>query len=432
MVAKITIPHSLIETLNYNEKKVQKGSAVCIGEQNCLLDHDKMNFYQKMAQFENRNVLNDRATTKTIHVSLNFDPSENHSVSRLNEIAAIYMDKIGFGEQPCLIYQHHDAGHPHLHIVSTTIRADGTRINTHNIGRNQSETARKEIESAYNLIKAENQQKPVYIIKPVDVEKVQYGKAETKRSITNVLNTVVTKYNYTSLPELNAALKQFNVVADRGAEDGLMFQKKGLVYRVLNNESVPIGVPIKASSINNKPTLQKLEALFEQNKSSRDILKRKLKSSLDETLKQRPPSIAELKKLLLAKQVFTVIRQNTDGRMYGITFVDNKNKAVFNGSELGKQYSISYLQANIAQVPAILSPVEVSGIEKFKDVGKHSTTANISIQKPGQKRTPLIDNKLAKHDSLLEQLMSPKLQFENVPHQLVKKKKRKKKRTQDL
>jgi uncharacterized protein YijF (DUF1287 family) len=53
------------------------------------------------------------------------------------------MEKIGFGEQPYLIYKHEDAGHPHIHIVSTTIKADGSRINTHNIGRNQSEKQEK-------------------------------------------------------------------------------------------------------------------------------------------------------------------------------------------------------------------------------------------------------------------------------------------------
>jgi len=429
MVAKITIPHSLIETLNYNEKKVQKGTAVCIGEQNCLLDHDKMNFYQKLAQFENRNVLNDRATTKTLHISLNFDLSENLPVARLMEIANTYMDKIGFGEQPYLVYQHHDAGHPHLHIVSTTIRADGTRINTHNIGRNQSEKARKEIETAYSLVKAEHQQKPATNIKPVDAEKVQYGKSETKRSITNVLNTVITRYNYTSLPELNAALKQFNIVADRGAEDGLMFQKKGLVYRILNNEGIPVGVAIKASAINGQPTLQKLEQLFERNKSTRDAFKQKLKSTLDDALLQGPASIAALKQILLAKQVFTVIRQNAEGRMYGITFVDNKNKSVFNGSELGKQYSISYLQAKIAQQPGEPPAIQVPQKQQTEEIFE---TPNVSRQKPAQKHAPLLDVKQGKHDSILEQLMSPKLQFDNVPNQLVKKKKRKKKRAQDL
>ncbi len=127
--------------LNYNEKKVQKGKAECIAAYNYLLYHSKMNFFQKIAGFERLNTLNDRASAKTIHVSLNFDPSEKLGDEKLSEIAQIYMDKIGFGQQPYLVYKHSDAGHPHIHIVSSTIKQDGSRINTHNIGRNQSEKA---------------------------------------------------------------------------------------------------------------------------------------------------------------------------------------------------------------------------------------------------------------------------------------------------
>ncbi|WP_264829981.1 relaxase/mobilization nuclease domain-containing protein, partial [Klebsiella aerogenes] len=93
----------------------------------------------------------------------------------------------------------------HIHIVSTTIKSDGSRINTHNIGRNQSEKARKEIEQTYGLVKAERQQQlrsPG--IKPVDVQKVVYGKDETKRSISNVVGVVFSQYKFASLPEFNA------------------------------------------------------------------------------------------------------------------------------------------------------------------------------------------------------------------------------------
>src|SRR6266498_1042882 len=155
MVAKITIPKSIEAALNYNEKKVQNGTAECLHAGNYLNDVEKMNFYEKLNGFEMNNMLNKRASTKTLHVSLNFDPSEKLSNDKLKEIAALYMNKIGFGEQPYLVYQHFDAGHPHVHIVSTTIRSDGTRINTHNIGRNQSEKARKEIEQMYKLVRAE-------------------------------------------------------------------------------------------------------------------------------------------------------------------------------------------------------------------------------------------------------------------------------------
>ena len=158
MVAKITTPKNIKAALNYNEKKVQASQAVCLHAANYLSEANDMNFYQKLNGFERLNSLNDRASTKTLHVSLNFDPSEKLPTEKLIAIANVYMDKIGFGQQPFLVYKHEDAAHPHIHIVTTCIKPDGSRINTHNIGRNQSEKARKEIEILYGLVKAERQQ----------------------------------------------------------------------------------------------------------------------------------------------------------------------------------------------------------------------------------------------------------------------------------
>ena len=151
-----------MDALNYNEKKVQQGKAECICAGNFLNHYSKMNFYQKLEGFEDRNVLNERATTKTLHVSLNFAPSEKFANEKLAEIASLYMDKIGFGSQPYLVYQHGDAGHPHIHIVTTSICEDGKRIVTQNIGRNQSQKACNEIERAFDLIRASSQ-KPLNV-----------------------------------------------------------------------------------------------------------------------------------------------------------------------------------------------------------------------------------------------------------------------------
>jgi len=274
MVAKITFPKRMEAALNYNENKVSQGKAECLHAGNFLKDAGAMNFYDKLEGFARRNELNERAQTKTLHVSLNFDPSEKFSNDKLLKIGADYMDKIGFGDQPYLVYKHEDAGHPHIHVVATTIKADGSRINTHNIGRNQSEKARKEIEQVYKLVRAEDQKRSSQqIVKPVNAEKVVYGKTETKRSITNVVNAVLNKYKFSSLPEFNAILKQYNVVADRGKEEGRIYKHKGLVYRVLDADGNKKGVPIKASSINSQPTLAKLEKLFGQNEAQKQPLK---------------------------------------------------------------------------------------------------------------------------------------------------------------
>lgn len=424
MVAKITIPKSIEAALNYNEKKVQKGTAQCLYAGNYLNDAGKMNFYQKLDGFETNNRLNRMAATKTLHVSLNFDPSEKLSESKLVEIAGVYMEKIGFGEQPYLVYKHEDAGHPHIHIVSTTIKNDGSRINTHNIGRNQSEKARKEIEQAYELVRAERQQqimKPG--IKPVDAEKAIYGVSETKRSISNVVSAVFSQYRFSSLPEFNAALKQFNVVADRGKEEGRIYKNGGLVYRILDAQGNKVGVPIKASTIGCKPILDNLEKKFLINESAKESLKQRTKNAIDDCLQTSPASMNNLVAALRQKQIYTVLRLNAEGRLYGITFVDNQNKVVFNGSDLGKGYSAAALQSSLGKED------KNESVTQEKKSGATSNSSNAKMQ---QKQLDKSHDLPAKSDSLLETLMSAKEQYDNVPNSLLQKKRKKKRRNHNL
>jgi len=98
------------------------------------------------------------------------------------------------------------------YLVTTNIKADGKRIPLHNLARNQLMKASMEIERQFSLIKAEEKLRLHYSLKPVDVQRVLYGKAETKRAITNVLDHVLPAYKYASLAELNAVLKLYNVL----------------------------------------------------------------------------------------------------------------------------------------------------------------------------------------------------------------------------
>jgi hypothetical protein len=425
MVAKITLPKSIEGALNYNEKKVQKEAAQCLYASNYLKEASEMNFYQKLHGFEILNSLNERATTKTLHVSLNFDPSEKLSNEKLIEVASVYMEKIGFGLQPFLVYKHEDAGHPHIHIVSTTIKDDGSRINTHNIGRNQSEKARKEIEQKYNLIKAE-QQKQLFKpgINPIDVEKVIYGKSETKRSMSNVVSAVFRQYKFTSLPEFNAALKQFNVIADRGKEDGRIYKNRGLVYRILDAGGNKVGVPIKASSIGCRPILDNLESKFQANETLKENLKPFVRAKLDECLSKRPGIMKDLMEELQQKNIYTVLRQNAEGRLYGITFVDNQNKVVFNGSDLGKGFSAAALQSRL------VNPVE--NLSKQGEVSGSSSSGSLEKETSLKKNEEKFIDVSVKIAGLLDVLLSAKDQYDNMPGSLLKKKRKKKMKKRDL
>ena len=100
---------------------------------------------------------------------------------------------------------------------------------------------------------------------------------------------------------------------------------------------------IKASSIGCKPILDNLEKKFIANEVANEPLKQRTKNAIDDCLQTSPGSMKNLVAALNQKNIYIVLRQNAEGRLYGITFVDNQNKVVFNGSDLGKGYSAAAL-----------------------------------------------------------------------------------------
>ncbi len=346
MVARINSGKSIRKALNYNEKKVQQGEAECLSANNFLKDADKMNFYEKVATFEKLTSLNERTTTNTLHVSLNFDPSEKLENEKLIEIADSYMKKIGFDNQPYLVYRHHDTGHPHIHIVSTNIQRDGSRISMHNLGRNQSEVARKEIEKEFGLVMAESKKLTDALkLRPINAHKINPGKRATKAAISNILGIVIPQYKYSSLPELNAVLKLYNVTADRCGENSHTYKHNGLLYRVLDENGNKTGTPIKASLFYMKPTLANLEKRFIENENLKQTHAKRLRTAIDYALLKKSGSgLKQLISDLNKERISVVLRQNKDGIIYGITYVDHQTKSVFNGSDLGKNYSAKAIQ----------------------------------------------------------------------------------------
>lgn len=366
MVAIVHNSGSLRNVLHYNENKVKKSVAECIHSMHFPKDTEWLSFNDKISRLEKLTTLNQQTKINTVHISLNFDSSDKLNKEKLKRIADTYMQKIGFGEQPYLVYQHHDAGHQHLHIVTTNIREDGRRISLHNLGGNQSMKASKEIEKEFSLVQALSRSRSRYELKPVNVQKAHYGKSETKRAITNVLDAVLPLYKYTSLAELNAVLKQYNVLADRGSEESRTYKRGGLVYRILNEEGEKIGIPVKASVIYNKPTLAFIKLMFARNEEVRQAYKQRVKNRVDLSFLKLPkPTLQTLRQALQKEGVDLQLRQNGAGVLYGLTYVDHQTKCVFNGSDLGKQYSATAVQQRCsgetvfnARLKQILQPIQ--------------------------------------------------------------------------
>jgi len=336
MVAKIVEGRSIRGILHYNEQKVEKEEAKVLMASGFATEIERLSFKQRLYRFETLHQLSPRIKCNAMHITLNFHPDDQLDMAEMQLLTSEYLEKIGFGEQPYIAYQHLDAAHPHIHIATTRIQRDGRPIFTNKIGWRLSEPVRKELEEKFGLVKAQGRK-----LKNEPYLKVaEYGIAPTKKQLGNITKAVMRDYAYTSFAAYRAVLAQFNVHVDRGFEDSVMFEKKGLVYSIADTNGNPVGVPFKASAFYNGATMKNLERRFERNADKRQAFKQSLKDRIDGVVdRYRSVSKETLIKKLASEQVALVLRRNEVGLIYGLTFIDHKHRTVFNGSDLGKAYS---------------------------------------------------------------------------------------------
>ena len=123
MVAKISLGKSLFGALAYNGEKINKEQGKLLGT-NKIFDgcSGRMDISRAMQDFSRYLSPHVRTEKPVMHVSLNPHPDDRLTDMELENIAREYMERMGFGEQPYIIYKHEDIDRHHLHIV--TIRVD--------------------------------------------------------------------------------------------------------------------------------------------------------------------------------------------------------------------------------------------------------------------------------------------------------------------
>jgi len=336
MVAKINSGNTLYGILAYNQTKVDETQAKVIFT-NKMIEPANGNFDIStcLQSFEPYLLANKRTEKPVLHISVNPDPKDKLNDEQLSEIAQIYMQKMGYGEQPFIVYKHEDIERRHIHIVSLRVDENGKKID-HNFERRRSMDVCRALEQQYGLIPADQKQRQDGLpLKPVKPEN-----GDVKHQIANVVRPIAKDYHFLSLKEYKALLSLYNIGAEEVKGEIKGKEYKGLIYSALNNKGEKVGNPFKSSLFGKSVGIDALENRIEK---SVEIIKNK-------GLKERGKKIiadtmrttnnrAGFEKALEKQGISVLFRQNEQGRIYGATFIDHEQKCVFNGSRLGKEFS---------------------------------------------------------------------------------------------
>jgi len=336
MVAKIGSGSSLYSALAYNHQKVQKGIAKVLLVNNMVETlNGNLGIGICTSSFAPYLLANKRTENPIIHISLNPDPKDKLNDEQFSEIAQEYMQKLGYGNQPFIVYKHEDIDRHHIHIVSIKVDETGKMIRD-NFQHRLSMRICRELEKKHGLVAANEKQKK----EGYDLKKVGFKKGNIKHQIANVVHPVARSWHFQTFNEYKALLSVYNVhVAEvKGEYRGNPYN--GIVYAALDEKGEVCGTPIKSSKIGKSA---ENAALQKQMEKSKETIQNK-------KLKERPKTIItnafrkcknqeDFEKQLLKNGITVLFRKNDSGRIYGATFIDHKQKYVFNGSRLGKEFS---------------------------------------------------------------------------------------------
>lgn len=254
MVAKITTGKDIYGALAYNQQKVDRGGGAVLRTSGLLEPADGIFSVAQMAA----DILawmppHIRTEKPIIHISLNPDPEDMLADDELTDIADEYMEGMGWGAQPYIVYKHTDIDRTHIHIVSVQVDSTGRKINDSR--RNERSVALTErIERKYCLCPAKGRKNAeLWQLEPVD-----YEKGDLKRQIAAVVKPVLSMYRFQTMGELRALLSLYRIGTEEveGTHGGRSY--RGLVYTALegNGEKAPVP-PLKASRLGGDASLKR-------------------------------------------------------------------------------------------------------------------------------------------------------------------------------
>jgi hypothetical protein len=346
MIAKIKANNNLYGTLMYNHQKVEDNEAkvLCVNEmwESATGEYKISDF---TSAFNMRLAKNNRTKSPIVHISMNPHPLDVLTDEQMLTIACEYMQRLGFGEQPYVIFKHEDIERHHMHIVTTNIKPDGSKLNDGYIKR-RSKAITEDIERKYKLHPAEVKQGN----EPWQPDKVSVEKGRIRYQIKNIAKHLVDEYCFQTVNELKAALLLYNVdMQIVKSADGAQHTYTGTLYSATDDKGNRIASPIKASNLGKEYVLHAIEKKME---GKAEMLKSLDKNSTKQALKSgvaQSKSKEELLQNLKEKGIDILFRVNESGRIYGATIIDHSVKIIVNGSKLGKEFSANAFQALFEQ-----------------------------------------------------------------------------------
>ena len=334
MVAKISVGNSLYGAIAYNGEKINEAQGRLLTTNRIYNDGSgKVDINKAMEGFLTFMPPQMKVEKPVVHISLNPHPEDALTDAELQDIAREYLEKLGFGNQPYLVFKHEDIDRHHLHIVTVRVDDNGKCISDKN-NYYRSKQITRELEKKYGLHGAERRNRRL----DTPLSKVDASAGDVKKQVAGTVKALNGQYRFQTMGEYRALLSLYNMTVEEARGNVRGREYHGLVYSVTDDKGNKVGNPFKSSLFGKSAGYEAVQRKFIRSKSEikdrklADMTKRTVLSVLQGTY-DKDKFVSQLKE----KGIDTVLRYTDEGRIYGATFIDHRTGCVLNGSRMGKE-----------------------------------------------------------------------------------------------
>lgn len=333
----ITTAKTFHTPIMYNFNKVNMGVASVLYSQEI-----SPNSYERaMESLKPYIEMSARTKNRVFSCSINPHPKDKVNDELFVKIAKDFMEEMGYGNQPFIVFKHWDIDRHHIHIISPRIDWEGKKINDSWEGERARRIADR-LERKYGLIitgkyPALDDQD----LKPL--EPINHKEGDLKDQMASVILQLLPNLHFQALGELNCLLSKYNITTEptKTEHKGKLYD--GVVYIATDSQGNKVGPPLKGSELGRGCGIYALRNKMKRSKPKVEERAPMIRFAVNEAMRTNPPTLNEFQKRLGRFGVELVVRKADDGRIYGATYVDHENGVAVNGSRLGKDYSASSL-----------------------------------------------------------------------------------------
>jgi len=344
MIANITIGKNASSMILYNENKVKNGKAIKLDSSSEIMGitEDAIDVLDELS-----------SKTKTedanVQISLSLAIGENVSDATFKDIARDYLKSTGFEDCPFVVYRHHDTRHEHVHICTSIMTHGEKKVDMYyNYIKSQKATRELEKKYGFKLVSSVKPKKTNPAIKgmkeyrellaSIDLDRGK--KSDIRKIVAKGTSVILQQYKPTTFPEAKKLYAILGIdLTDLTNEDG---NHRGYVFRLSDRANTPA---IKASDLYMTFTKDLLEKHFDKNRSKKEKCGTKRIARAVQVVQKDFESIntADFEKVMREKNILPMFDRYKDGRIYGLSYFDEKTGFIFKASEVGKGFSHSSL-----------------------------------------------------------------------------------------